>query len=66
MRETLGIDMSMPCGAQAGRSIDVSNKSPRDAAKVHGRLFEPRLLIARQESEPKRKLAIRSWSHAAG
>ncbi|GGU58004.1 hypothetical protein GCM10010274_53630 [Streptomyces lavendofoliae] len=32
MRDTLGTEMSMPGGAQAGRSIDVSNKSPRYAA----------------------------------
>ncbi|GGT07601.1 hypothetical protein GCM10010271_07670 [Streptomyces kurssanovii] len=34
MRDTLGTDMSMPCGAQAGRSIDVSNKSPRGSSAM--------------------------------
>ncbi|CAK7286752.1 hypothetical protein SGPA1_41012 [Streptomyces misionensis JCM 4497] len=58
MRETLGTEMSMLRGAQAGRSII----SPRRDEGVGDPVFELRLLIARQRSDLNRKLTIRSRS----
>lgn len=54
----------MPCGAQEGRSIDVSNSRHGDPAMFMVSV-DQRLLIDRQESEWKRQLQIRYWSHAA-
>ncbi|GAA0598794.1 hypothetical protein GCM10010278_00930 [Streptomyces melanogenes] len=52
MRDTLGTEMSMPVGAQAGRSIYVSNNSPRGVWwPCAWSVFELRLLIVRQEGE---------------
>ncbi|MFE9909792.1 hypothetical protein [Streptomyces clavifer] len=65
MRDTLGTEMSMPCGAQEGRSIDVSNSRHGDPAMFMVSV-DQRLLIDRQESEWKRKLEIRYWSHTGG
>ncbi|GLX24680.1 hypothetical protein Slala02_05000 [Streptomyces lavendulae subsp. lavendulae] len=73
MRDTLGTDMSMPGGAQAGRSIGVSKprravvgRVPSGGGTVVGLLSEPNVLIISQQGEQKRKLAVRSWSHTKG
>ncbi|GGZ62364.1 hypothetical protein GCM10010371_22210 [Streptomyces subrutilus] len=66
MRDTLGTDMSMPGGAQAGRSIEVSKPCSCGGRSGVGLLSEPNLLIIAQQSEQKRKLTIRSSSHTKG
>ncbi|MCX4807427.1 hypothetical protein ACFWWM_14000 [Streptomyces sp. NPDC058682] len=66
MRDTLGTDMSMPGGAQAGRSIGVSKRWSCGRPCEVGLLSEPNVLIISQQGEQKRKLAIRSSSHTKG
>ncbi|MEV3862061.1 MULTISPECIES: hypothetical protein [unclassified Streptomyces] len=66
MRDTLGTEMSMPGGAQAGRSIGISKRCSCGGPCGVGLLSEPNVLIIDQQGEQKRKLAIRSSSHTKG